>query len=569
MNRTRHRFERRLVAVGAVLLGIYNIVLAMLPAPLAGVGQIRHVVPIEAVHGSRFVLLILGLVLLETAPGLWHGKRFAWVIALSASVASVIAHPFLHVDIWGTGASLALAGTLIGARPEFPARSDPPTATRGAAFLLAGLAIVFIYGTFGLYFLDREFKHPIGFADALKDTVRLFFIVPQAAAEPATRHGTWFIDSVRLGFLTMMVLGVWQLLRPVIYTAHTSRIERERVSALLQRYGNSAIAFFALLPDKAYFFSERGNAVLAYKVVRSTAVVMGDPIGKESELPELIDSFQEHCELNDWAYAFHQVTPRHLELYAQHGLKALKIGEEGIVRVQEFTLTGQAAKHLRSTMNYFEREGYQTEVLHPPHALALLGRLREISDEWLAQGDRRERGFTLGYFDETMLQQCDILAVRAPDGIIVAFANVIPSYRLPDGNFDMLRHGPEPKRVADFLYVSLINYFRERGHAGMNIGLAPFSGLQGEGPRSPAERAMDLLYRRGSFLFRYRGLREFKEKFLPVWEPRYLVYSSEMQLPGIALAVARAGELRRKLPWQGPYGVPSAPHPDSVEVASG
>jgi phosphatidylglycerol lysyltransferase len=558
MNRRRHHVERRLVAVGAVLLGVYNIVLAMLRAPLAGIGQIRHVVPIEAVHGSRFVLLIVGLILLETAPGLWHGKRLAWVITLGAAIASVLAHPFLHVDIWGTGASLALAGALVGARPQFSARSDPPTAMRGAAFLVTGLAIVFIYSTLGLYFLDREFKQAIPFTNALKDTIRLLFIVPATAAEPTTRHGTWFVDSVRVGFLSMMVLGVWQLLRPVIYRARTSHIERERVGALLQRYGNSSIAFFALLPDKAYFFSRGGKAVLAYKVVGSTAVVMGDPIGEESEFSELVDSFQEHCELNDWAYAFHQVTPRYLQLYMQHGLKALKIGEEGIVQVQDFALSGHATKHLRSTMNYFERDGYRAEVLRPPHEPALLRRLREISDEWLAQGDRRERGFTLGYFDEAMLQECDILAVRGSDGSIVAFANIIPSYRLPQGNFDMLRYGPEPRRVADFLYVSLIDCFRERGYSGMNIGLAPFSGLQREGPMSPAERAMDLLYRRGSFLFRYRGLREFKEKFLPVWEARYLVYSSEIQLPGIALAVARAAELRRKLPWQAARGEPSA-----------
>jgi len=568
MNRARHHFERRLVAVGAVLLAIYNIVLAMLPAPLAGIGQIRHVVPIEAVHGSRFVLLMVGLLLVETATGLWHGKRFAWIITLGASIASALAHPFLHVDIWGTGASLALAGALVGARPEFPARSDPPTATRGAAFLVAGFAIVFIYGMLGFYFLDREFKQPISFADALKDTVRLLFIVPQTAAEPTTRYGARFVDSVRLGFLFMMVLGVWQLLRPVIYRARTSHVERERVAALLQRHGDSSIAFFALLPDKAYFFSRGGKAVLAHKVVGSTAVVMGDPIGDKREFPELIGSFQEHCELNDWAYAFHQVTPRYLELYTQHGLQALKIGEEGIVQVQDFTLAGHATKHLRSTMNYFERDGYRAELLRPPHRPAMLRRLREISDEWLAQGDRRERGFTLGYFDEAMLQECEILAVRASDGTIVAFANIIPSYRLPQGNFDMLRYGPEPKRVADFLYVSLINYFRERGFSGMNIGLAPFSGLRGEGPMSPAERAMDLLYRHGGFLFRYRGLREFKEKFLPVWEPRYLVYSSDVQLPGIALAVARAGELRRRLPWQAPHGVASTQHLDGVEVAS-
>jgi len=136
------------------------------------------------------------------------------------------------------------------------------------------------------------------------------------------------------------------------------------------------------------------------------------------------------------------------------------------------------------------------------------------------------------------------MVARAPDGRIAGFANIIPSYTSSQGNFDMLRYRAEPKAVADFLYVSLIEYFRASGFTGMSLGLSPFGGTTVDRPRSPAERAMSLLYRRGTFLFRYTGLREFKEKFQPVWEPRYLIYASELQLPGVALAVARAGELR-------------------------
>jgi hypothetical protein len=68
MSRSQYRFERHLVAIGAVLLAVYNIVLAMLPAPLSGLGQIRHVVPIEAVRGSRFVLLMVCLLSWKRHP---------------------------------------------------------------------------------------------------------------------------------------------------------------------------------------------------------------------------------------------------------------------------------------------------------------------------------------------------------------------------------------------------------------------------------------------------------------------------------------------------------------------
>ncbi len=44
-----------------------------------------------------------------------------------------------------------------------------------------------------------------------------------------------------------------------------------------------------------------------------------------------------------------------------------------------------------------------------------------------------------------------------------------------------------------------------------------------------------LVYRRGEPLYNFRGLRAFKEKFDPVWEPRYLAYPG-----GISLARAMA-----------------------------
>ncbi len=550
----RPTLERHAIAVGAVLLATYDVVLTMLPAPLAGVGQIRHVVPRDAVNGSRFVLLVLGMLLFQSAPGLWHGKRFAWAMALACCAGSAFAHPFKHLDLWGTSASMLLAGVLIGARAQFPARSDPPTALRGVLTLVVGLAAVFVYSTAGLYLLDPDFRHPVPLGSALRDSFTLLFIVPAATAEPATHHGVWFIDSVRAGVLLVLALGLAQLLRPVIDRTRIHPAERGRVRKLLERYGDSSIAFFALLPDKTYFFAERGDAVLAFKAVGGNAVVMGDPIGDEAALSNLVESFQEHCELNGWAVAFHQATPRYLEEYRRHRLAALKIGEEGTVRVQEFSLAGHAMKQLRSRMNHFEREGFQAEVLAPPHSPALIVALREISDEWLARGGHRERTFTLGYFDEALLQTCEIMVARTPGGSPVGFANIIPSYRSRTANFDMVRYRREPGGVADFLYVSLIRHFRRLGYAGMNLGLAPFSGITKGGVSSPAERAMRLLYERGDFLFRYKGLREFKEKFAPAWEPRYLVYGSDLQLPGIALAVARAGELGGR----GRHGAPLA-----------
>ncbi|MBI5284554.1 MAG: DUF2156 domain-containing protein [Chloroflexi bacterium] len=552
--------ERRFIAVSALLLGCFNVFVTAFPAPLSGFGQIEDVFDGLILNGSRFALITAGGLLLTTVPGLLHGKRLAWMLALGCCAASAALHPLKNVDLWGTFASVLLAGVLLGARQQFPARSDRPTVGRGALVLIGAMCMVFVYSVVGLYLLDREFHQPTPLSTALSDTLRLLLVFPATTVEPRTAHGAWFLDSVRFLVVATAMFGGWQVLRSVFTQRVVSRAERERVRALLEQYGESSLAHFALLPGKDYFFSDSGQAVLAYCVEGSTAVVMGDPIGDESDIGALLAAFDEHCELNGWTYALHQATPRYLDLYARAGLKALTIGEEAIVEVQSFLLTGRPFKHIRATMNRFEREAYRAEVLAPPHPPELMSRLRQLSDAWLAQGNRRERTFTLGYFDSGLLQGHAIMVARAADGSIVGFADIVPSYRSREGNFDMLRYAEEPKAIADFLYVSLIEYFRRQGFEGMILGLAPFSGAGITSQSSPAGRAMSLLYKRGGFLFRYRGLREFKEKFQPRWEPRYLVYRGEMQLPGIALAVARAGELR--------HGFVRRPAPEDVAARS-
>jgi phosphatidylglycerol lysyltransferase len=42
--------------------------------------------------------------------------------------------------------------------------------------------------------------------------------------------------------------------------------------------------------------------------------------------------------------------------------------------------------------------------------------------------------------------------------------------------------------------------------------------------------------------FSYRGLRLYKEKFHPIWEPRYLIFQSGVALPQIALSIIQLTE---------------------------
>ena len=84
-----------------------------------------------------------------------------------------------------------------------------------------------------------------------------------------------------------------------------------------------------------------------------------------------------------------------------------------------------------------------------------------------------------------------------------------------------LQRAGRRRGVMEQLYVAVLEQAAREGATGVDLGLAPFSGLTGQ-PGVPA-KMMQLLYDRGGVLLNYSGLRAFKDQWSPRWEPRYLV----------------------------------------------
>lgn len=90
------------------------------------------------------------------------------------------------------------------------------------------------------------------------------------------------------------------------------------------------------------------------------------------------------------------------------------------------------------------------------------------------------------------------------------------------------------------LFVRLLERARDDGRSRFNLGLSPLSGV-GEQPDDPAvARLLQLVYEYGNRFYSFRGLHEYKAKFNPEWQPRYLVYGGASELPAAFAAVIRA-----------------------------
>lgn len=292
-------------------------------------------------------------------------------------------------------------------------------------------------------------------------------------------------------------------------------------------------ATLALLGDKDLLFSESGRSFIMYGIEGRSWVAMGDPVGPDEERSQLIWQFREICDRHDGWTVFYEVAEENLPLYIELGLTLFKIGEEARVPLDTFSLEGSGRKGMRYIEHKVERSGCTFEIVPAEEISALLPELKKISDTWLADKKTREKGFSLGFFQEAYLQLFPVAVVRR-EGRIIAFANIWAGAGKTELSIDLMRHLPEaPQGVMEYLFVQIMFWGKKEGYHWFNLGMAPLSGLDNQ-PFAPLwNRLGALLFRHGEHFYNFQGLRSYKEKFDPQWKPRYLASPAGLALPRI------------------------------------
>ncbi|MBV9880051.1 MAG: DUF2156 domain-containing protein, partial [Gemmatirosa sp.] len=162
----------------------------------------------------------------------------------------------------------------------------------------------------------------------------------------------------------------------------------------------------------------------------------------------------------------------------------------------------------------------------------------------------REKGFSLGYFDERYLANFPIALVLRRDETgerPVAFANLWRGAQRGELSVDLMRYASDaPESVMEYLFIQLLLWGKSQGYAEFNLGMAPLSGFDGHNLAPLWSRAGALIYRHGEHFYNFQGLRRYKEKFDPVWEPKYLASPGGLVLPRVLANVTSliAGGLR-------------------------
>ena len=531
------------VALLTAAMGVVNVISAVIPAMRDRLRLLRllgEYSPFSIRAGGHLLSALAGFALLLLSVSLWRRKRLGWLLTLSILLISIPVHLLKGLDYEEATFAALLAGLLIYLRPHFHARSDPPSVRQGLLTLLAALAFTLIYGVLGFYLLDRHFRVHFGFWSALRQTIVMFTQFYDPSLQPVTGFGRYFAYSIYVISAVTVGYALLMLLRPVLTRRSQTEEERTRAWDIVRAYGRTALARYDLLEDKSFFFTP-GGSLISYVVENRIALALGDPIGPESDTECAISSFRELCSQNDWLPAFYQVHETNLPIYQAMDFHALLIGHVAIVDLASFSLTGSENKTIRNTYNKLTKLGYHYDLIQPPYSARMLRELKFISDDWLTARQATEMRFSLGWFDEAYLNTCPILLVRDREGFIVAFANLVTEFQAKKIAVDLMRYLQRTESgLMDFLFVSLFQWARDQGYATFNLGLSALSGV-GEHSDDPiVERALNFIYQNMDRFYNFRSLHSFKEKFHPMWVPRYLIYPAVPSLPAISAAIVRA-----------------------------
>ena len=479
--------------------------------------RLLAITPVVLVEASHFLSSVLGVMLVVLAFGLRARLDAAWAATMGVLM---IAAPLALIKGFNWEETAALAGLAVVLAPfhgAFPRQARLSRMEVTPGWLISAACALVGAGALGLWSFQN-----------LDYGGRSFWRV-MVDADEARALRAWVGAAMGL-----FAIGVWRL----VATAATPKVvgvsdpELDQVRAILAKAEVSEpSSHLALLGDKRFLFSASGESFLMFGVRGRSWIALGAPVGRREERLELFWRFRELADAHAARPGLYALDAEDLPDVVELGFSIQKTGECAILPLEGFSLSGRRRETLRRNWRNAATAGARFEVVQAEAVEALLPELKQVSDDWLARHAGGEKAFSMGGFYPRYIQEFPAALVRL-EGRVVAFATIWPTSQRTAFSMDLMRYSDEaPKNIMDFLFVELLAWGREEGYAAFEFGVAPLSGLDAR-PLAPLmSRVGRLLYERGEEIYNFQGVRRYKDKYDPLWRPRYIAAPRKWTIP--------------------------------------
>jgi lysylphosphatidylglycerol synthetase-like protein (DUF2156 family) len=596
----RDRQARRIAASIVVVVGFLSLVSALSDPFRDRLDILRELFPLYIPETAAALAALGGVGLIVLARGIRRGQRRAWLVCQILLLTIAVLHLIKGVDVEVTLVALGVAAYLWVQRASFQAKTDVLQLRRGVTSVVAAALLTGIAGALAVQFSvavnrrNRRSYH-ISWARAIEASFeRMIGFTTVALPQRLNEFFTPAMVTASVG-LTLALLVV--LFRPVVRRhQHAASAAATvlpavgvrpgpggngsgpvatvggglaRARAVVAAYGSGTLDYFALRPDKDFFFW--GESLVAFGVYGGVCLVSPDPIGPVAEREDTWRAFRRYVDEQGWALGGLGAGEEWLPIYRASGMHDLYAGDEGVVRTARFALDGGRFKGLRQAVNRVAKYGYRITFHDPAHISPdLRSQLTAVMTK-SRRGDA-ERGFSMTLGRAFDPEDADLLLAvvhapappDSPDGTLgppVAFCQYVPAPGIGGYSLDLMRRddGDHPNGIIDFAVVETIKELRARGAEGLGLNFATMRAvLAGEAGEGLTQRVQAWALRRMGDSMQIESLWKFNAKFDPDWQPRYAIYDAPENLFGVAIAVARA-ESFWELPVIGRFLVPTAP----------
>ncbi|WP_170811826.1 phosphatidylglycerol lysyltransferase domain-containing protein [Streptomyces sp. PKU-MA01144] len=564
-----------LVGTACAFIGLIDIAAGVFPRfRHSRMHALAEVLPGALGSFAAALSLSAGVLLLLLAHGLKRHKRRAWraaVILLPAGAAAQFAY---RHSVVGVVLSLALLALLLRHRSEFAALPDPRSRWKALAnFVLMGAGSIGL----GLVVVSAHPGRVIG-SPSLSDRLEhVLFGLFGFEGPVGYEDGVDWTVGYSLGALGLLtaVTTIYLALRPEHPAATLTPDDESRLRELLERHGGrDSLGHFALRRDKGVVFSPSGKAAVTYRVVSGVMLASGDPIGDVEAWPGAIERFMDEAKAHSWTPAVMGCSETGGQVWTREtGLDALELGDEAVVDVADFSLTGRAMRNVRQMVKRIERNGYETRVRRARDLSdAELDRIRRAAGDW--RGTDTERGFSMALGrigDPSDGDSVIATAHKADDGEAGPYGDLkAVLHFVPWGTDGMSLDLMRRDRSADpgmneLLIVAALQASPRLGIARVSLNFAMFRSALARGEQlgaGPVLRVWRGLLVFLSRWFQIESLYKFNAKFRPRWEPRFVVFRKTRDLPRIGFAAMQAeGFVTLAVPRPFRRRTPRAPRP--------
>ena len=544
----RTRRVRRWASAAILFAGIVDLLDAITP-PLRGrLHAVLEILPLRASVAAGALIAIAGLALIALGRGILRGQRRAWRVAVVLLSGTIVLHIIAGADVEESLFAIAVLVLLLVNRRDFQSSSDWSSLRSALIALGVGAVGIIVLTTASIELftsIDRDHVHAhIPWWTALwAVSERMAGIHTIALPRRADR---FLAPTLLVLGLSLVAITLFLLTRPVVDRRLTSgRAAEFRARDIVRRHGISTLDYFALRSDKQWFFHR--DSLVAYAVYGGVCLISPDPIGPRNEREQVWGAFRRFADDHGWVTSVMGAGEDWLPVYRDSGMHNIYLGDEAVVQVQSFSLSGGTMKGLRQAHNRIQKYGY-TVTFHDPSRLdaelsAELAALMSLS----RQGEH-ERGFSmmLGRVFDPRDTGLLLTVVRGPDGEAAAMCQFVPAPGINGYSLDLMRRDPadHPNGLLDFALVSTIEHLKADGHQGLSLNFATLrSTLAGDKGDGTVQRAERWFLKKLSSFARIESLWRFNAKYDPEWLPRYVVFDTAEHLVPVVMAIMRAESL--------------------------